>query len=69
MKLSTRLALFATVFAFVLFLFGEGTGLGYDSGDWRTHDWLITGVSIIILSWAAKFIFGSLIDKKAEPKE
>ena len=48
MKLSTRLALFATVFAIVLTFFAVPGSL-----------------SIIVLAWAAKFIFGSLIDEKA----
>ena len=54
MKLSTKLAIVATLLAIVPTLHMEK---------------LETGVSIIVLAWALKFILGSLIDKKAETKE
>ena len=54
MKLSTKLALVATLLAIVPTLHMEN---------------LETGVSIILLAWALKFILGSLIDKEAETKE
>ena len=56
MKTSTRLALAATVFAIVLSFY-----MGLNDGG--------VGLAIIVLAWAFKFILGSLIDKKAEPKE
>ena len=54
MKLSTKLALIATLFAIVPTFHMEKVE---------------TGVSIIVLAWAFKFILGSLIDKKDGPKE
>ena len=64
MKTSTRLALAATVLAVVFFFFGIFGGLR------MSDDTVFSGsLSIIVLAWAAKFIFGSLIDKKDEPKE
>ena len=56
MKISTRLALAATVIAIVLSFY-----MGLNDGS--------VGLAIIVLAWAFKFILGSLIDKKAEPKE
>ena len=62
MRTSTRLALAATVFAVVYFFFVMFTGIMSD-------ETLFSSFSIIILAWAFKFILGSLIDKKEEPKE
>tara|TARA_B100002052_G_scaffold227823_1_gene210250 strand:+ start:354 stop:503 length:150 start_codon:yes stop_codon:yes gene_type:complete len=49
------------VFAVVYFFFVMFTGIMSD-------ETLFGSFSIIILAWAFKFILGSLIDKKAEPK-
>ena len=54
MKLSTKLALAATLLAIVPTFHMEK---------------LETGVSIVVLAWAFKFILGSLIDKKSESKK
>ena len=70
MKTPTRLALAATFIALILYgvnprLFGkESTGFDgtyYDMGQGLI--WVLLGI------WAMKFILGSMIDKKAEPKE
>ena len=64
MKTSTRLALAATVFAIVFTFFGLFGGLRISEDTF-----FFGSLSIIVLAWAFKFILGSLIDKKAEPKE
>ena len=65
MKTSTRLALATTVFASVFFFFALFSGGPSMSGDTLFYG----SLSIIVLTWAFKFILGSLIDKKAEPEE